>query len=118
MTTDNSSSHKKTSYKGVIIFSIVALSMYGVWTKVRVDLCLDSARDSYYQNWAAACKTTAKAGREGYADCMNDPHVTARDCKRIWNQRDASARCALPMIIANQIDSRLNKDRSFCVSHG
>jgi hypothetical protein len=71
MTADNSSSHKKTSYKGVIVFGIIALFLYGAWTKVRVDICISDAGEVYEKDWAAACKKTAKVMREGYADCVN-----------------------------------------------
>jgi len=119
MTKDNSSSHKKTNYKGVIVFAIIALFTYGAWTKARVDTCLNDARDAYEQDWAAACKITAKTEREGYADCINGPNETAGDCKRIWNpKRDASANCALPTKGAEYINSRLEKAKNFCVSYG
>lgn len=119
MTADNSSSQKKTSYKGVIIFAIIALFIYGAWTKARVDICLSDASDAYQQDWAAACKTTAKAEKEGYANCMADNNETASFCKSIWNPKpNASASCALPTKVADRIDSRLEKAKNFCVSYG
>src|SRR5579862_2805382 len=119
MTADNSSNLKKTSYKGVIIFAIVTLFIYGAWTKLRVDICLSDARDAYEQNWAAACKTTAKIEKEGYANCMSDPNETAGSCKSIWNpKRNASANCSLPSKAADRIDSRLEKAKDFCVRYG
>jgi hypothetical protein len=68
-------------------------------------MCLSDAREVYEKDWAAACKTTAKAEKEGYANCMNE---TPDICKSIWNpKRDASANCALPTKVADRIDSRL-----------
>lgn len=119
MTKDNSSSHKKVSYKGVIVFAIIALFIYGAWTKIRVDICLSDARDEYNQNWSAACKTTAKTARESYADCMNDSNETAHICKSIWNpKRNSGANCELPTKTAEYINSQLEKDKTFCVSYG
>lgn len=117
--TSNPSAHKKTSYKGVIIFAIIALFIYGAWTKARVDICLNDARDMYVQDWAAACKNTAKAMKEGYVDCINNPNETASDCKRIWNpKQDASKNCSLPNVVADRIDSRFEKTKNFCISYG
>lgn len=119
MTADNSSSHKKTSYKGVIVFGIIALFIYEAWTKARVDNCLTDARAAYEQDWAAACKTTAKSEREAYANCMNIPGETASICRSVLNpKRDASANCALPAKSAEYIDSQLDKAKNFCVSYG
>jgi hypothetical protein len=119
MTIDNSASHKKTSYKGVIIFAIIALCAYGAWTKLRTDYCLIDASDAYENEWKAACKRTAKSESEGYANCVNDPNESTINCKSIWNpKRDASANCALPSTVADRIDSRLEKAKNFCVSYG
>jgi hypothetical protein len=119
MTTDNSSSQMKTSYKGVIIFAIIALVAYGAWTKLRTDDCLNNARDAYVNEWKASCKTTAKSEKEGYANCVNDPNESAIICKKIWNpKQDAGANCALPNTIADRINSRLEKAKNFCVSYG
>jgi hypothetical protein len=119
MTKDNNSSDKKTSYKGIIIFAIITLFIYGAWTKLRVDDCLVDARNSYEHEWAASCKSTAKLEKEGYAKCVNDSNETASICKGIWNpKRDPSANCALPTKIADRIESRLEHAKNFCVRYG
>jgi len=121
MTKDDSSTfaHKKTSYKGVIAFAIIAVFVYGAWTKLRTDDCLNDARNSYESDWKAACKATAKSEKEGYANCVNDTNQSGINCKSIWNpKRDATANCALPTAIADRLESRLDKAKNFCVSYG
>lgn len=84
----------------------------------QVNSCLAGARKSYEENWAQACKTTAKIEKEGYAKCMKDQSMSASDCVKIWEpKRDATANCSLPIKNADHIDTQLDRDNNLCMRY-
>ena len=116
---NNHSCTPTPSYKDVIVFAVLALFSYGAWTKLRVDNCLDNAREAYNQQWASKCELIAKNYKENYANCINSKAHTTQWCKSAWNpKRDSSAECALPADDAKYIQSTLENEKNFCIRYG
>jgi hypothetical protein len=84
------------SIGGAIVFAVIAFFAYEVWTKSRIDDCINVAYSTYTDQWTFTCKTLGK------------------DAKK----RDKGKLCSLPRLVAQQLDDSLQKDKNFCVSYG
>lgn len=94
--TDHAKKSHSISIGGAIVFAVIAFFGYGAWTKFRTDNCLQNVYESYNKEWANTCKSLVKVDKKS----------------------DSSPDCSLPRILANDLDIRLQKRETFCVSYG
>lgn len=84
------------SIGGAIVFAVIALFVYEIWTKSRIDDCIYQAYAAYNYQWDFKCKALGKSKKK--AGIIKD--------------------CSLPGDIAQQLDDSLLKQKNFCVSYG
>jgi hypothetical protein len=86
--------------------------------KLRYDRCLREAQDIYNSDWASNCglrRQEAAQIAQKHARCVADPANDKNLCDQHYTVPDASPNCALPRVLATDLEARLNKARQLCL---
>ena len=84
--------------------------------------CLGGARKNYEANWAAACKSQAKARSASLKSCLEDPNIVgnqfmgARYCHSTYGDVDPSPTCTLQGGRGDDINKLHDKEKQQCLA--
>jgi len=85
----------------------------GEWNMARAEVqyrkCTDDAERNYDARWASSCKRVAEETIADRANCF----YSKEECDSFYKPRDPSPNCALPLMLANdlQFDVEMARDR-------
>ncbi len=88
--------------------------------QIRYQTCLSRASNNYEASWAAACKRVGDPYNslvaKNLADCISKGQMSKKECDLIYKHfEDASPSCALPRVIATDLNADLGKARDRCL---
>jgi hypothetical protein len=77
-------------------------------------ICIQSAGANYNTGWASNCRRIGEQNAKSNKDCL--AQGTAKTyCDNVYSNRDASPNCALPRILATDLNDQLEKARKRCL---
>ncbi len=83
--------------------------------QIRYEACLNRAEEGYNARWAAGCKRVAENSVRDHANCISEGILTKAQCNSTYPPHDASPRCALPRVIATELNNSLELARDRCL---
>ena len=78
--------------------------------------CLGNANKNYIALWASECIAQAKNDSERFENCILDPNLTRQYCESLWRQADPRPNCALPIKLAESLNTRHEKAKQQCLA--
>lgn len=78
--------------------------------------CLNSARKSYEDDWANACKTDVEIHSAQLKNCLETRGLGETFCQSIYGSADPSPQCTLRSSIADVINKNHDKEKQRCLA--
>jgi hypothetical protein len=83
-------------------------------SQVAYQVCIQTAEGIYNSGWASNCKRIAEQNSKANKDCLTQG-TPKSSCDAIYANRDTSTNCALPRVLATDLDDQLDKARKRCL---
>jgi hypothetical protein len=77
--------------------------------------CVGNAEKGYSAVWASSCKRVAEEAVANHTHCLAEKLVEKELCDSMYRPSDPSPNCALPRMLASDIEASLDKARSRCL---
>jgi len=78
--------------------------------------CLGNANKNHIALWASECIAQAKNDSERFKNCILDPNLTRQYCESLWRRPDPRPNCALPIKLAESLNTRHEKAKQRCLA--
>ena len=88
--------------------------------KNRYNFCMQSARESYDNNWTRACQSVAQQNQIDLKQCLSDPSIVNNQfmgpswCQKQYGKIDPSPDCALPGKRADDVEEKYEAGKTQC----
>ncbi len=79
--------------------------------QLRYQTCLTHATENYNAVWASNCKRVAEQTLADRATCIYSKEM----CNSLYQPRDSSPNCALPGLLAKDLNASLDRARDRCL---
>ena len=89
--------------------NVVPLPVKRKWCVLMVR-CMDDAQRNYDARWASSCKRVAEETIADRAHCT----YSKEECDSYYKPRDPSPNCALPLMLANDLQADVETARGRC----